>query len=63
MVERPGATSTSRSSRRHCRAPKDAYPDDVWTQLKAVRSMVDPDGVFAANHQIPRLYENGAVTE
>lgn len=38
---------------------KTGYTDETWMQLKAIRSMVDPDGVFVANHKVPRLYENG----
>ena len=39
-----------------------AYADGAWTQLKGIRSAVDPHGTFAANHPVPRLYENGTVT-
>lgn len=39
-----------------------AYTEDAWLQLKGIRSAVDPYGVFAANHPIPRLYENGRPT-
>ena len=35
------------------------FDADVWTQLTGIRSAVDPHGTFAANHRIPRLYENG----
>jgi FAD/FMN-containing dehydrogenase len=38
---------------------KIAYSRDAWRQLCAIRSAVDPDNVFAANHAVPRLYENG----
>ena len=31
-----------------------AFPSRTWEQLKAIRSTVDPDGIFAANHEIPR---------
>ena len=31
-------------------------------ELKGIRSAVDPHGTFAANHPVPRLYENGTVT-
>jgi FAD/FMN-containing dehydrogenase len=41
---------------------RSAYAADVWTQLTGIRSAVDPHGVFAANHPVPRLYENGAPT-
>jgi FAD/FMN-containing dehydrogenase len=39
------------------------YTPDNWTQLKAIRTAVDPHGVFLANHVVPRLYENGRPTE
>jgi FAD/FMN-containing dehydrogenase len=39
-----------------------AYGADVWTQLTGIRSAVDPHGVFAANHPVPRLFENGQPT-
>ena len=35
------------------------YRPEVWTQLKGVRSAVDPHGLFVANHQVPRLWEDG----
>ena len=42
--------------------PRAAYAAGVWTQLKGIRSAVDPHGMFAANHPVPRLWENGAAT-
>jgi hypothetical protein len=39
-----------------------AYPDRSWRQLSGIRSAVDPDGLFVANHPVPRLYENGRPT-
>ncbi|HEU5483336.1 MAG TPA: FAD-binding oxidoreductase [Microlunatus sp.] len=33
-----------------------------WRQLVGIRSVVDPNGTFAANHQVPRLYEDGRPT-
>jgi FAD/FMN-containing dehydrogenase len=39
--------------------PAKGFGHEAWHQLKAIRSMVDPDGVFVANHAVPRLYENG----
>ena len=36
-----------------------AYRPEAWSQLKGVRSAVDPHRLFAANHPIPRLWENG----
>ena len=33
-----------------------------WTQLTGIRSAVDPHGLFVANHRVPRLFEDGAVT-
>jgi hypothetical protein len=41
---------------------RSAYASDVWTQLTGIRSAVDPHGVFAANHPVPRLYEDGRPT-
>jgi FAD/FMN-containing dehydrogenase len=38
------------------------YRPEVWTQLKGVRSAVDPHGRFAANHPVPRLWEDGRPT-
>jgi FAD/FMN-containing dehydrogenase len=43
--------------------PKAGYVDEAWKQLKSIRSVVDPDGVFVANHQVPRFYENGQPTD
>ncbi len=40
--------------------PSTGYTALAWQQLKGIRSAVDPDGVFAANHVIPRLYEDGS---
>jgi FAD/FMN-containing dehydrogenase len=42
--------------------PRAAYGADAWTQLTGIRSAVDPHGLFAANHQVPRLFENGRPT-
>ena len=39
-----------------------AYPTGSWTQLKGIRSAVDPHGIFTANHAVPRLWENGRAT-
>jgi FAD binding domain-containing protein len=35
------------------------YSDDTWLQLTGIRSAVDPDDMFMANHKVPRLYEDG----
>jgi FAD/FMN-containing dehydrogenase len=35
------------------------YRPEVWTQLKGVRSVVDPHALFVANHPVPRLWEHG----
>jgi len=40
--------------------PRAAYQDSAWMQLAGIRSAVDPHGVFAANHPVPRLYEDGS---
>lgn len=42
--------------------PRTAYADRAWTQLTGIRSAVDPHGIFAANHPVPRLFEDGAPT-
>ena len=42
--------------------PRAAYGETAWTQLKGIRSAVDPHGIFQANHPIPRLFENGEIT-
>ncbi|SKB07354.1 FAD-binding oxidoreductase [Aeromicrobium choanae] len=60
-----GPWSNGRSYLNFAEEPTDtrtAYADEVWLRLAAVRSAVDPDGVFVANHAIPRLYENGRPT-
>ena len=42
--------------------PSGAFSPQAWPQLKAIKSMVDPDGLFLGNHAIPRLYEDGRPT-
>jgi FAD/FMN-containing dehydrogenase len=42
--------------------PRTGYAEEVWRQLAGIRSAVDPDGVFVANHRVPRLFEDGAPT-
>jgi FAD/FMN-containing dehydrogenase len=39
--------------------PRTAFSDEAWQRLTRVRSEVDPGGVFRANHQVPRLSEDG----
>jgi FAD/FMN-containing dehydrogenase len=36
-----------------------AYDDGAWRQLAGIRSAVDPNGTFVANHPVPRLFEDG----
>lgn len=43
--------------------PRSAYEERSWLQLKGIRSAVDPHGLFVGNHRIPRLVENGRVTD
>ncbi|SEP79934.1 FAD-binding oxidoreductase [Microlunatus flavus] len=38
-----------------------AFTDATWERLRAVRSVVDPDGLFLANHVVPRLGEGGST--
>jgi hypothetical protein len=37
--------------------PSTGYREDVWQQLARVRAAVDPAGLFAAAHEVPRLGE------
>jgi FAD/FMN-containing dehydrogenase len=39
-----------------------SFPQETWRRLKGVRTAVDPEGRLMANHQVPRLYENGLPT-
>ena len=39
-----------------------AYDASAWRQLTGIRSAVDPHGTFAANHPVPRLWENDRAT-
>ena len=39
------------------------FDEVTWMQLKGIRSALDPDDRFLANHRIPRLFENGRVTD
>jgi FAD/FMN-containing dehydrogenase len=39
-----------------------AYADQDWLSLKAMRSAMDPDGLFRGNHPVPGLYEQGRPT-
>jgi FAD/FMN-containing dehydrogenase len=41
---------------------RQAFDEPTWRQLVGIRSVVDPSGTFAANHQVPRLYEDGRPT-
>jgi hypothetical protein len=38
------------------------YGESAWLQLKGIRSAYDPEDRFLANHRVPRLFEDGAVT-
>ena len=42
--------------------PATAYGEHAWRRLQAIRSAVDPDGVFAANHAVRRDEEDGCST-
>ena len=42
--------------------PRTGYDESAWLQLKGIRSAYDPEDRFVANHRVPRLFENGAVT-
>ena len=43
--------------------PRDAFDELTWLQLKGIRSALDPEDRMMANHRIPRLFENGRVTD
>ena len=58
--------STGRSYLNFAETDVDArtgYDDEAWLQLKGIRSAYDPDDRFLANHRVPRLYEDGRVTD
>jgi FAD/FMN-containing dehydrogenase len=42
---------------------RSGYSPERWLQLKGIRSAVDEHGTFLANHEIPRLFENGRITD
>jgi FAD/FMN-containing dehydrogenase len=42
--------------------PCQGYDEVTWRQLTGLRSVIDPAGTFAANHPVPRLYEDGRPT-
>lgn len=39
------------------------FDEIAWLQLKGIRSAVDPHDRLLANHRIPRLFEDGRVTD
>ena len=43
--------------------PRTGYDELTWLRLKGIRSAVDPHGLFVGNHRIPRLVEDGRVTD
>ncbi|HET9634242.1 MAG TPA: FAD-binding oxidoreductase [Terrabacter sp.] len=43
--------------------PRTGYDELTWVQLKGIRSAYDPDDRFLANHRVPRLFEDGKVTD
>ena len=58
--------STGRSYLNFAETDVDArtgYDEAAWLQLKGIRSAYDPDDRFLANHRVPRLFEDGRVTE
>ncbi len=38
------------------------FPDGTWEQLVAIRSAMDPGGMFVGNHPVPRPAEEGPPT-
>ena len=39
-----------------------AFDPLTWRQLVGIKSAIDPNSVFVANHPIPTLFEDGAPT-
>jgi hypothetical protein len=65
LTEALAPFDTGRQYANFAENPVDArsiYATDAWTQLCGIRSAVDPHGIFAANHRIPRLFEDGRPT-
>jgi FAD/FMN-containing dehydrogenase len=42
--------------------PSSAFGERTWRRLVAIRSEVDPDGVFVANHEVSRVNEDESAT-
>jgi hypothetical protein len=42
---------------------RSAFDELTWLQLKGIRSAFDPEDRFVANHRVPRLFEDGRVTD
>lgn len=65
LTEAMGPFASTRNYLNFAENPVDvsrSYPEETWRQLAGVRSAVDSDGTFLANHPVPRLYENGKPT-
>ncbi|WBQ07922.1 FAD-binding oxidoreductase [Kribbella sp. CA-293567] len=41
---------------------REAFDPTTWRQLVGIKSAVDPDRIFIANHPIPTLFQNGLPT-
>ncbi|HEX6874317.1 MAG TPA: FAD-binding oxidoreductase [Nocardioidaceae bacterium] len=65
LTEAMGPFASTRNYLNFAENPVDvsrSYPEETWRQLAGVRSAVDSDGTFLANHPVPRLYESGKPT-
>jgi FAD/FMN-containing dehydrogenase len=65
LVEAMGPFATGGHYLNFAEKPVDvraSYSDEAWRRLAGIRSAVDPNGLFVANHAVPRLYENGLPT-
>lgn len=65
LVDALSAYSSGRTYLNFAEEPVDvgrSFPARTWLQLRGIRSAADPQGLFKANHTVPRLYENGRPT-
>jgi hypothetical protein len=65
LVDAMTAYASGRDYLNFAESPVDvrkSFPAATWQRLKAVRSVADEAGTLQANHQVPRLYENGLAS-
>jgi len=62
LVDALSSYSSGRDYLNFAETPVDmrrSFSEETWKRLQGVRSAVDAGGVVKANHEVPRLYENG----